>query len=93
MIGRLANKEWYTGRMSACTLIPVAFPRMMGQRELRNVHLEYFGKLCKDDVPMVRRVASKNLRMLLYTVVETTTTSANVPDWLHSVTNLLKVVV
>ncbi|KAL7451772.1 hypothetical protein ACHAWC_003576 [Mediolabrus comicus] len=75
MIGRLANKEWYTGRMSACTLIPVAFPKMMG-RELRRVHLEYFGKLCKDDVPMVRRVASKNLGMLFYTAVETTTSSS-----------------
>lgn len=76
MIGRLANKEWYTGRMSACTLIPVAYPKMMG-RELRRVYLEYFGKLCKDDVPMVRRVASKNLGMLFYTVVETTTTTSS----------------
>jgi serine/threonine-protein phosphatase 2A regulatory subunit A len=75
MIGRLANKEWYTGRMSACTLIPVAFPNM--GRELRRVHLEYFGKLCKDDVPMVRRVASKNLGMLFHTVVETTTSSTS----------------
>jgi serine/threonine-protein phosphatase 2A regulatory subunit A len=71
MIGRLANKEWFTARISACALIPGAFPRMMGQ-EIRRLHLEYFAKLCKDDVPMVRRIASKNLGVLFYTVVETT---------------------
>jgi len=70
MIGRLANKEWFTARISACTLIPHAFPKM--GPELRRLHLEYFAKLCKDDVPMVRRIASKNLGTLFYTVVETT---------------------
>jgi len=69
MIGRLANREWFTARISACTLISHAFPKM--GPELRRVHLEYFAKLCKDDVPMVRRIASKNLGMLFYTVVET----------------------
>mmetsp|Transcript_24435 Transcript_24435/g.36805 ORF Transcript_24435/g.36805 Transcript_24435/m.36805 type:complete len:721 (-) Transcript_24435:391-2553(-) len=69
MIGRLANKEWFTARISACTLIAHAFPKM--GPELRRTHLEYFAKLCKDDVPMVRRIASKNLGMLFYTVVDT----------------------
>jgi len=69
MIGRLANKEWFTARISACALIAHAFPKMSG--ELRHVHLGYFCKLCRDDVPMVRRIASKNLGTLFYTVVET----------------------
>uniref|UniRef100_A0A7S2LEG3 Phosphatase 2A Regulatory Subunit A helical domain-containing protein n=1 Tax=Skeletonema marinoi TaxID=267567 RepID=A0A7S2LEG3_9STRA len=69
MIGRLANKEWFTARISACTLIAHAFPKM--GPELRRTHLEYFAKLCKDDVPMVRRIASKNLGTLFYTVVDT----------------------
>lgn len=70
MIGRLANKEWFTARISACALIAHAFPKIMDP-ELRRTHLEYFGNLCKDDVPMVRRIASKNLGKLFYTVVET----------------------
>ena len=70
MIGRLANREWFTARISACTLIAHAFPKM--GPELRRVHLEYFANLCKDDVPMVRRIASKNLGTLFYTVVQTT---------------------
>jgi len=50
-------------------LIAHAFPKM--GPELRRTHLEYFAKLCKDDVPMVRRIASKNLGTLFYTVVDT----------------------
>lgn len=70
MIGRLAQKEWFTARISACALIAHAFPNMKGA-ELRRTHLEYFANLCNDDVPMVRRIASKNLGRLFYTVVDT----------------------
>mmetsp|Transcript_26483 Transcript_26483/g.57092 ORF Transcript_26483/g.57092 Transcript_26483/m.57092 type:complete len:693 (+) Transcript_26483:113-2191(+) len=69
MIGRLATKEWFTARISACGLIPVAFPKMTP--ELRTKHLEYFASLCRDDAPMVRRIASRNLGPLVETVVET----------------------
>eukprot|EP00970_Alexandrium_tamarense_P003984 scaffold692_cov203-Alexandrium_tamarense.AAC.8 len=69
MIGRLARKEWFTARISGCGLIPIAFGRM--GKELQQTHLQYFANLCKDDAPMVRRIASRNLGPLLYTVVET----------------------
>ena len=71
MIGRLATKEWFTARISACTLIPVAFPQMNSNPEMQNQYLQYFASLCKDDAPMVRRIASRNLGPLLYKVVET----------------------
>ncbi|KAL7463149.1 hypothetical protein ACHAXS_003535 [Conticribra weissflogii] len=37
----------------------------------QETHLEYFANLCRDDAPMVRRIASRNLGQLLYNVVET----------------------
>mmetsp|Transcript_27051 Transcript_27051/g.55604 ORF Transcript_27051/g.55604 Transcript_27051/m.55604 type:complete len:706 (-) Transcript_27051:33-2150(-) len=69
MVGRLATKEWFTARISACGLIPVTFPRMSPEQQ--ETHLEYFANLCRDDAPMVRRIASRNLGQLLYNVVET----------------------
>ena len=69
MIERLATKEWFTARISACYLIPVAFSQMSTE-EMQLKHVNYFSKLCKDDAPMVRRIASRNLGPLLYTVVE-----------------------
>ena len=76
MISRLATKEWFTARISACTLIPVAFSKMTTSssdntttEEMQHLHIEYFAKLCKD-APMVRRIASRNLGQLLYVVVE-----------------------
>lgn len=71
MIGRLANKEWFTARISACGLIPVAFPKMMSDMKIQLEYLDYFGNLCKDDAPMVRRIAARNLGKLFLTVVET----------------------
>ena len=69
MIERLATKEWFTARISACYLIPVAFSQI-STVEMQLKFGDYFSKLCKDDAPMVRRIASRNLGPLLYTVVE-----------------------
>jgi serine/threonine-protein phosphatase 2A regulatory subunit A len=83
MISRLATKEWFTARISACVLIPVAFPRMSSSDEdgggaandgiggMRMAHIAHFADLCRDDAPMVRRIASRNLGPLLETVVDT----------------------
>ncbi|KAL3782012.1 hypothetical protein ACHAW5_004531 [Stephanodiscus triporus] len=78
MISRLATKEWFTARISACGLIHVAFPRMSssssssgGDGGMRMAHLAHFANLCRDDAPMVRRIASRNLGPLLHTVVVT----------------------
>ncbi len=82
MISRLAKKEWYTARISACGLIPAAFPRMLSSSSLssspnsgacsgvRAAHLAHFADLCRDDAPMVRRIASRNLGPMLRAVVD-----------------------
>lgn len=70
MIARLAKNEWFTARISACGLIPMAFSKISNPT-MQLDHLTYFANLCKDDAPMVRRIASRNLGSLLHTVVVT----------------------
>jgi serine/threonine-protein phosphatase 2A regulatory subunit A len=38
---------------------------------MKSTHLQYFANLCRDDAPMVRRIASRNLGSLIYAVAET----------------------
>jgi len=78
MIIRLAKKEWFTSRLSACSLIASAFSRLsLDQRE---IHLQHFTNLCRDDIPMVRRIASQYFRVLLSNVVSTTGVSCTGKD-------------
>ena len=67
LLSRLANKEWFTARISACSLIASAFTRL--DPDQQETHLEHFASLCRDDAPMVRRVASQHLGSLLLNVV------------------------
>ena len=89
MITRLATKEWFTARISACKLIPIAFPRMsssmttppdggrqqqqklQSQQSQQLLHVTHFATLCRDEAPMVRRIASRNLGPMLETVIHT----------------------
>jgi len=68
MLNRLANKEWYTARISSCGLIPLSYGRM--NNDMQGKAIGNFVKLCNDDAPMVRRIASRNLGALFYSVVE-----------------------
>jgi len=68
MVSRLASKEWFTARMSACGLIADGFARLSPERQQTQI-LQY-ADLCRDDAPMVRRVASQNLGPLLSNVVK-----------------------
>jgi len=70
MIVRLATKEWFTARMSACTLIATEFTSLtshMNQHKDTTTitaplfFLEIFVKLCRDEVPIVRRMACQHL--------------------------------
>ena len=56
LVRRLASGEWFTSRSSACGLCAVLYPLVNGdvRQELRAL----FGKLCRDETPMVRRSAS-----------------------------------
>ena len=67
MVARLAGKEWFTARMSAANLIAAGYKRLglgLGDgnsSEQCAEHMAHFAALCRDDAPMVRRVASQNL--------------------------------
>lgn len=68
MITRLASKEWFTARMSACTLIANSFTRFNPSEQ--EIQVQHFANLCRDEVPMVRRVAAQNLGQMVTNVVE-----------------------
>lgn len=68
MIERLATKEWFTARISAAGLISSAYLKLNAGQQKQ--HLEYFAQLCKDDTPMVRRVAAQYLGPMVRNVVE-----------------------
>ena len=45
-------------------------------QQMKSTHLQYFSNLCRDDAPMVRRIASRSLGPLIYAVAETIGTSS-----------------
>lgn len=59
LLKRLATADWFTSRISACSLFTVAYQRVptSTRAELRGA----FKALCRDDTPMVRRAASSAL--------------------------------
>lgn len=68
MITRLATKEWFTARMSACALIANSFIRFIPSEQ--ETQVQHFANLCRDEAPMVRRVAAQNLGQMVKNVVE-----------------------
>ncbi len=67
MISRLANKEWFTARVSACVLISSSFEKFSPTEQ--EVQVNHFAQLCRDDVPMVRRSAAQNLGKMVLNIV------------------------
>jgi len=62
MIRRLAEWDNYPSRISSCLLIGQIF---QSQNEgVQGEMLDLFEEFCKDDSPMVRRVASENIRII-----------------------------
>jgi len=58
MVIRLAQGEWFTGRVSSCSLFFHAYPRSGAQKErLRKKFME----LCQEDTPMIRRACASKL--------------------------------
>lgn len=68
MISRLATKEWFTARMSSCGLIASSLLRT--SRETQDLFVQQFAALCRDDAPMVRRVAAQHLGTLLTNLIQ-----------------------
>jgi serine/threonine-protein phosphatase 2A regulatory subunit A len=69
MLARLAVKEWFTARISAVGLIAAAYTRLVDVTQ-QDEHLQLFANLCKDDTPMVRRVAAQNLGTMVRNAVQ-----------------------
>lgn len=59
LLQRLATTDWFTSRLSACGLFATAYPR--SPSHLRADLRQLYGKLCRDDTPMVRRAAAFRL--------------------------------
>mmetsp|Transcript_55789 Transcript_55789/g.126035 ORF Transcript_55789/g.126035 Transcript_55789/m.126035 type:complete len:596 (+) Transcript_55789:102-1889(+) len=59
LIGRLASHDWFTSRISSCTLFAAALPKV-GSAQQDDLLKTYF-RLCGDDTPMVRRQAANVL--------------------------------
>lgn len=69
MITRLATKEWFTARISAAGILCSAYPRLKSDQKLQHEHLLLFSQLCRDDTPMVRRIAAQYLGKMVKRVV------------------------
>lgn len=68
MVSRLATKEWFTARISAAALIPASYDRFTSEHQTESI--KHFAALCRDDTPMVRRVASQHLGDMFRTVID-----------------------
>jgi serine/threonine-protein phosphatase 2A regulatory subunit A len=56
---RLVKKDWFTSRISAASLVHVAYRRLPESE--KSQYTKLFIGLCCDDTPMVRRVAAQHL--------------------------------
>ena len=63
LIEDLYRDEWFTPRVSACYLIPKAYAKIAEVKDETSMKIlrDCFFDLCKDDTPMGRRAAAKNL--------------------------------
>jgi len=56
LITMISNQEYFTGKVSACYLIRMAYEKAGKEREkLRNLYY----KLCDDETPLIKRTAAK----------------------------------
>uniref|UniRef100_A0A7S3NPV1 Phosphatase PP2A regulatory subunit A/Splicing factor 3B subunit 1-like HEAT repeat domain-containing protein n=1 Tax=Aureoumbra lagunensis TaxID=44058 RepID=A0A7S3NPV1_9STRA len=59
-VRRLATHDWFTGRISACGVLGPVLTRTTNHNA-REEAKHLFARLCRDDTPMVRRVAAAKL--------------------------------
>lgn len=59
LVIRLAQAEWFTGRVSSCSLFFHAYPRSGSQQKERL--RKKFMELCQEDTPMIRRACASKL--------------------------------
>lgn len=59
LLQRLTSAEWFTPRVSACGLFPAVYPS--ADESQKSDMRKWYGILCSDDTPMVRRAAATNM--------------------------------
>lgn len=64
-IENLHKGEWFTNRMSACSLYALAYKRLNGAADVIGNLRDMFSNVCQDDTPMVRRAAVMNMPNLI----------------------------
>mmetsp|Transcript_11423 Transcript_11423/g.12707 ORF Transcript_11423/g.12707 Transcript_11423/m.12707 type:complete len:607 (-) Transcript_11423:318-2138(-) len=84
MVTRLATKEWFTARVSACALISIPFNRFIPSEQ--EIQCQHFANLCRDDVPMVRRVAAHYLGQMVTNIVDVQAEHCVGPDGMLTTT-------
>lgn len=71
LLQRLVMGDWFTSRISSCTLAPHVYEHLPPTRpELRTEALAIYKRLAHDDGPMVRRAASSNLGAMTQAVFQ-----------------------
>jgi serine/threonine-protein phosphatase 2A regulatory subunit A len=58
LLSRLAKEEWFTARVSACSLLPASLKNTDGE-ETTTALIQMFPKFCEDETPMVRRAIAR----------------------------------
>lgn len=62
LLHRLATGDWFTSRISACSLVAHIYQHLPDRRpELHTEVLSMYKRLAHDDTPMVRRAAASNI--------------------------------
>ena len=72
LVQRLAAKEWFTARCSAAALVSAVYDKTKTNDNGGGgaVYVQLLSQLCRDTVPMVRRVAAQQLGTMAQSVVE-----------------------
>lgn len=60
-IERLSSGEWFTDKMSACSLYALACKRLKNAPEASEKLKKMLASMCEDETPMVRRAAATNM--------------------------------
>lgn len=82
VLQRLKGGEWFTTRVSACSLFAATYPPVSGDTAIAQELCSMFRDLCRDETPMVRRAAASNIGALAAAV--DTRTAQQVRRILHA---------
>jgi len=66
VLQRLTSADWFTPRVSACSLFASVYPHALDMQ--KSQMRQWYGVLCSDDTPMVRRAAALHLQNLVAVV-------------------------